>query len=159
MCVCLVECGCDHFSQTLPPPFHTHSLSTRLRSIPAADSESRALFGLDPTHLAELALRDATRAADVAPAWPRAAAARGRALFLLERFTDARAAHLDALALDPAHEPSLKGLAESDAALGGDAAAARTARGARAPRARPPPPTAAPTITTAPSAPACCTTP
>ena len=38
------------------------SLSKRLREIPAAQSESNALYGLDSTHLAQLALRDAAKA-------------------------------------------------------------------------------------------------
>ena len=44
-----------------------HRLSKRLRAIPAATSERRALLQLDPFHLAQLALKDATKAAELAP--------------------------------------------------------------------------------------------
>ncbi len=42
-------------------------LARLLRSIPAADSERWALTGLDPTHLAMLALKDAQRGSAEAP--------------------------------------------------------------------------------------------
>lgn len=48
------------------------SLSQKLREIPAAQSESNALYGLDPMHLSQLALRDATRAAAMLPKQPTA---------------------------------------------------------------------------------------
>lgn len=111
---------------TRPPP-PASSLSTRLRSIPAAESESRALFGLDPAHLAELALRDASRARELAPGWPRAAARAGAALHLLERYRDARAAFLDALELELSFKDAAAGLAAVDAALGGPGACAAVA--------------------------------
>ena len=41
-------------------------LSRYLRAIPAAQSERQALSGLDPFHLAHLALNDATKAAELA---------------------------------------------------------------------------------------------
>ena len=50
----------------------TCRLSKKLRSIPAAESEQRALFGLDPTHLAQLALKDAKRAVSLVPQSPAA---------------------------------------------------------------------------------------
>ena len=42
-------------------------LSNHLRAIPAWQSERQALSGLDPFHLAHLALNDATKAAELAP--------------------------------------------------------------------------------------------
>lgn len=92
-----------------------------MRAIPAAQSEARALFGLDPTHLAELALRDAGRARSLAPLWPAAAARAGDALHLLERFVDARAAFLDALELDPSASEAVAGLKRAEEALLADA--------------------------------------
>ena len=47
--------------------FVTCRLSARLRTIPAAASERRALLQLDPFHLAQLALKDASKAADLSP--------------------------------------------------------------------------------------------
>ena len=44
-----------------------YRLSRHLRAIPAAQSERQALSGLDPFHLAHLALNDACKAADLAP--------------------------------------------------------------------------------------------
>ena len=92
-------------------------LAAATRAIPAAQSEARALFGLDPTHLAELALRDASRARALAPQWPAAAARAGDALHLLERFGDARAAFLDALELDPSASEAVEGLKRAEEAL------------------------------------------
>lgn len=45
-------------------------LAALLRSIPAAESERWALNGLDPTHLAMLALKDARRGGDLNPKNP-----------------------------------------------------------------------------------------
>ena len=42
-----------------------------LRGIPAAVSEHEALYGLDPMALAQLALKDASKAVEMAPDWPR----------------------------------------------------------------------------------------
>ena len=48
--------------------YHLHCrLSRHLRAIPAAQSERQALSGLDPFHLAHLALNDACKAAELAP--------------------------------------------------------------------------------------------
>ena len=115
-------------------------LAAATRAIPAAQSEARALFGLDPTHLAELALRDAGRSRSLAPQWPAACARAGDALHLLERFGDARAAFLDALELDPCAEEAVVGLKAAEAALlaeevdGGRAAAAPASTAAAASR-------------------------
>ena len=49
-----------------------HSLSKSYRSRPAARSEYNALYGLDPTHLAQHSLADATQAVQMRPAWPKA---------------------------------------------------------------------------------------
>ena len=43
------------------------SLSSHIRSIPAAQSEYAAINGLDPVMLAQLALKDAQRAATFQP--------------------------------------------------------------------------------------------
>jgi len=116
-------------------------LARATRAIPAAQSEARALFGLDPTHLAELALRDAGRARSLAPQWPAAAARAGDALHLLERFSDARAAFLDALELDPSAAEAVVGLKAAEEALlaeevdaGGRAAATPASTSAAASR-------------------------
>lgn len=112
-----------------------------MRNIPAAHSESHALYGLDPTQLAQLALRDATRALPLQPRQPKTFltqvvylaavliarqakrgrllgslalglgagqpavvwAVQGKALLLLERYSEAETALLDGLALDPSH--------------------------------------------------------
>ena len=42
-----------------------------LRGIPAAVSEHEALYGLDPMALAQLALKDASKAVEMVPDWPR----------------------------------------------------------------------------------------
>jgi Lon protease-like protein len=115
------------------------ALARRLRSRPAAASERAALFGQDPTVLAELALKDARRAAVLLPpppatdgdgdgdASPRplpltsAARAEADALFLLERFSDAEAAYLEALSLGPSPEDKAaaeEGLAKARRELG-----------------------------------------
>ena len=53
--------------------FHAHddvwgsSLSSHIRSIPASQSEYAAINGLDPVMLAQLALKDAQRAATLTP--------------------------------------------------------------------------------------------
>jgi hypothetical protein len=59
--------------------FSLRSLCQRLRSIPAAQSEAHALYGLDPFTLAQLALKDAQRAVTLQPAWPRAHLQQARA--------------------------------------------------------------------------------
>ncbi len=45
------------------------SLSKRIRSIPAAQSEYAAITGQDPCMLAQLAFKDAQRAATIRPSW------------------------------------------------------------------------------------------
>ena len=45
------------------------SLSKRIRSIPAAQSEYAAITGQDPCMLAQLAYKDAQRAATIRPSW------------------------------------------------------------------------------------------
>ena len=50
----------------------TCRLSRQVREIPAAHSERNALYGLDPMHLAQLALRDSSRAVDLGHCLPQA---------------------------------------------------------------------------------------
>ncbi len=122
-------------------------LSCKLRTIPASTSEARALFGLDPLHLADLALRDAARAGALAPDWATSAAARGAAYHQLERYADAEAAFLDALELDPGHAGAAAGLRAAVAAAGGSALARpfrRTGAAAAAGPALAPSPASAP---------------
>ena len=42
-----------------------------LKGIPAAQSENGALYGLDPQTLAQLALKDASKAVEMEPDWPK----------------------------------------------------------------------------------------
>jgi Lon protease-like protein len=70
------------------------SLSRHLRTIPAAQSERHAVYAPDPHSLATSALKDAEHAFNLESS--RAGAvhkARGDALFLLERYADARDAY------------------------------------------------------------------
>jgi len=70
------------------------SFSRHLRTIPAAESERRAVYAPDPHSLATKALKDADHAFNLCST--RAAGvhtARGDALFLLERYADAREAY------------------------------------------------------------------
>eukprot|EP00775_Hariotina_reticulata_P012534 gene12534-12667_t len=87
-------------------------LSEFIRSIPARTSERRAMYHHDPAHLAQLALKDAEKAALIKPTWPELYARQGEALTLLERYSDAESAFLEGLALQPTdstlkllHEP------------------------------------------------------
>ena len=69
-------------------------LSRHLRAIPAAESECRALYAPDPEHLAASALRDADAAVRLqAGHIADLHAARGAALFLLERYGEAAEAY------------------------------------------------------------------
>ncbi|GIL76200.1 hypothetical protein Vretifemale_5693 [Volvox reticuliferus] len=96
------------------------SLSRTYRSRPARTSEYRALFDLDPTSLAQMALKDAERAVAVRPGWAKAHSRKGAALFLLERFHEAREAYLEGLALEPTNSTLQEGMREVQAVLAGD---------------------------------------
>ncbi|GLC50546.1 hypothetical protein PLESTB_000391800 [Pleodorina starrii] len=96
------------------------SLSRMYRSRPARTSEYSALFDLDPTSLALMALKDAERAATVRPDWAKAHSRKGTALFLLERYLEAREAYLEGLALDPTSAALQEGMREVQALLVGD---------------------------------------
>ncbi len=77
-------------------------LSRHLRTIPAAQSERRAVYAPDPHSLATSALKDAEHAFNLES--NRAGAvhkARGDALFLLERYADAREAYSLAYSYTP----------------------------------------------------------
>ncbi|GAQ84626.1 zinc finger (c3hc4-type ring finger) family protein [Klebsormidium nitens] len=87
-------------------------LSRQLRVIPAAQSESRALYGLDPLSLAQLALKDADRAIELQADSPVAFACRADACFLLEQYDAAEEAYLNGLHLDPSSPLLRRGLAE-----------------------------------------------
>lgn len=56
-----------HFKPKNPDVLGGSSLSSHIRSIPAAQSEYAAINGLDPVMLAQLALKDAQRAATLTP--------------------------------------------------------------------------------------------
>ncbi|WIA19665.1 hypothetical protein OEZ85_005596 [Tetradesmus obliquus] len=86
------------------------NMCKHIRSIPARTSERRALYGHDPTHLAQLALKDAEKAAHAAPTCAELYVHQGTALFLLERYSDAESAYLEGLALQPAHKTLQDGL-------------------------------------------------
>lgn len=80
-----------------------------------------ALYGLDPSYLAALALKDAQHAAAGRPGWAPAYGAQGEALHLLERYREAEDAWLEGLRLEP-DEPALQaGLAKTKAALDSEA--------------------------------------
>ncbi|PRW58966.1 DNA excision repair ERCC-8-like isoform B [Chlorella sorokiniana] len=97
------------------------ALSERLRSVPASQSERRAIFAPDPTQLAALGLKDADAALALLPAGapdaPQAHLCRGRALALLERYREAEAAYTAGLAEQPTHEQLQQGLQQLRAAL------------------------------------------
>ena len=95
-------------------------LSRHIRGIPAAESEARAMYAPDPSHLAGSALRDADNALRLdAPRIAAAHAARGDALFLLERYHDARASYRLAIDHAPGQLQYGAKLAECEQALGG----------------------------------------
>ncbi|KAG2424301.1 hypothetical protein HYH02_015191 [Chlamydomonas schloesseri] len=98
------------------------SLSRMYRSRPARRSECAALFDLDPTSLAQMALKDADRAVSLRPDWSKAYSRQGTALFLLERYVQSRDAFLEGLALEPTSAPLQEGLREVQAVLLGDEA-------------------------------------
>lgn len=101
-----------------PPPFlPSRSLSQEYRSRPAARSEAAALFGLDPSTLAALALKDAERAVALRPTWAKAYSRQGLALYLCERYEDAREAYLAGLLLEPGNAALAEGLAQVAAVL------------------------------------------
>mmetsp|Transcript_14889 Transcript_14889/g.44946 ORF Transcript_14889/g.44946 Transcript_14889/m.44946 type:complete len:483 (+) Transcript_14889:291-1739(+) len=98
-------------------------LAELLRSIPAADSERWALTGLDPTHLAMLALKDAQRGAAAAPADDGSFHRRvGEAQMSLEHYESARDEFLSALAIDISDHAARKGADEASRALAADIA-------------------------------------
>ncbi|KAG2437948.1 hypothetical protein HXX76_005563 [Chlamydomonas incerta] len=96
------------------------SLSRMYRSRPARRSECAALFDLDPTSLAQMALKDADRAVAVRPDWAKAYSRQGTALFLLERYLQSRDAYLEGLALEPTSAALQEGLREVQGVLLGD---------------------------------------
>ncbi|KAI7842161.1 hypothetical protein COHA_004184 [Chlorella ohadii] len=109
------------------------SLSEQLRSVPASQSERRAIFAPDPTQLAALGLKDADAALALLPAGapdaPEGQLCRGRALSLLERYGEAEAAYTAGLSEQPTHEQLQARLQQLRAALadgqaGGGGAAA-----------------------------------
>lgn len=93
-------------------------LSRHLRSIPAAQSERRAVYAPDPHSLANSALRDADSALRVV-AGPAALAhaRRGDALFLLERYAEAVEAFRLASAQAPGYACLLAKIGACEAAL------------------------------------------
>eukprot|EP00271_Cylindrocystis_brebissonii_P006389 TRINITY_DN1915_c0_g1_i1.p1 TRINITY_DN1915_c0_g1~~TRINITY_DN1915_c0_g1_i1.p1 ORF type:complete len:548 (-),score=94.81 TRINITY_DN1915_c0_g1_i1:134-1777(-) len=88
------------------------SLSRRLREIPAAQSEQKALYGLDPTSLAQLALRDAEKVLKLVRDWPKAYYRKATAQTLLEQYEAAREAFLEGLQIDPLSKLLRGGLTE-----------------------------------------------
>ncbi|PNW70368.1 hypothetical protein CHLRE_17g716850v5 [Chlamydomonas reinhardtii] len=96
------------------------SLSRSYRSRPARRSECAALFDLDPTSLAQMALKDADRAVALRPDWAKAYSRQGAALFLLERYLQSRDAYLEGLALEPTSTHLQEGLREVQGVLLGD---------------------------------------
>lgn len=97
------------------------AFSQQLRSIPAAQSESRALYAPDPCQLASLGLKDAEAAAVADPENPDALLHKGYALCLLERYQAAEAAYHAGLQLQPTHEQLCGRLLELQALLQGEA--------------------------------------
>lgn len=97
------------------------SLSRHLRSIPAAQSERRAVYAPDPHSLASSALRDADNALRVV-AGPAAAAhaRRGDALFLLERYSEALESYRLAAAQAPSFACVIAKIEACEAALSDD---------------------------------------
>ncbi|KAK9808920.1 hypothetical protein WJX72_006425 [[Myrmecia] bisecta] len=79
------------------------NLSRVLRDRSAAQSEAHALFGVDPFHLAQLALRDAQKAISLQPKWPTAYFQQGAAYCLLEAYDDAERSFLDGLSEEPSN--------------------------------------------------------
>ncbi|GLI64935.1 hypothetical protein VaNZ11_008336 [Volvox africanus] len=108
------------------------SLSRTYRGRPARTSEYHALFDLDPTSLAQMALKDAERAVAVRPNWAKTHSRKGAALFLLERFYEAREAYLEGLALEPTNSMLQEGMREVQAVLAGDGETEGTAAAAAA---------------------------
>lgn len=84
-------------------------LSKYLRAIPAAQSERQQLSGLDPFHLAHLALNDACKAAEFAPS-ARAYELQGAAHLLLEAYRAAESAFLAGLGIEPTDQALIDGL-------------------------------------------------
>eukprot|EP00798_Chlamydomonas_sp_ICE-L_P013533 gene13533-19403_t len=78
-------------------------LCKRYISRPARRSEHNCLYGLDPTHLAQLSLMDATRAVDLDPDWPKAYSC---------KYHEAREVYLQGLSLEPANKGLQDGLAD-----------------------------------------------
>ena len=84
-------------------------MSQHLRSIPAAESEQRAVYAPDPVSLASRALVDADNALRLESDRAKAVhEARGNALFLLERYNDAREAYRLAYAHCPGPDLAVK---------------------------------------------------
>lgn len=126
-----------HSQQPDAPP----SLARQLRQRPACESETSPLFALDPMELAQLALRDAERSHALLQglsAQSGAALEVGRALFLLERYSEAQAALLEGMALAGGTGSTATALAEALAAvrrvLGGGEGDGKRPRLSRPPR-------------------------
>ncbi|KAJ4755540.1 LON peptidase N-terminal domain and RING finger protein 3 [Rhynchospora pubera] len=76
-------------------------LTCLLKQRSATQSEYQPLNGLDPTTHAELALKDAEKIIRSSPTLPKSYLLKANALFLLERYQDAREALLEGLQIDP----------------------------------------------------------
>ncbi|KAG6550795.1 hypothetical protein Mapa_007699 [Marchantia paleacea] len=94
-------------------------LSERLRKIPAELSEERALFGLDPMSLVQLAVKDVEKLIKLRNEWPKTYLRKGTALVLLEQYEGARDAILDGLQLDPTSNSLQKALRDLNEEFGG----------------------------------------
>ncbi|GFR48493.1 hypothetical protein Agub_g10391 [Astrephomene gubernaculifera] len=95
------------------------SLSRSYLQRPARRSEGAALFDLDPACLAQMALRDAERAVRLRPEWGEAHGRKADALFLLERYYEAREAYLSGLEREPTHGSLQAGLRQVHELLSG----------------------------------------
>ncbi|KAJ3697851.1 hypothetical protein LUZ61_001556 [Rhynchospora tenuis] len=76
-------------------------LTCLLKERSATQSEYQPLNGLDPTTHAELALKDAEKIISSSPTLPKPYLLKANALYLLERYQDAREALLEGLQIDP----------------------------------------------------------
>eukprot|EP00300_Choanocystis_sp_HF-7_P027583 c32733_g1_i1.p1 GENE.c32733_g1_i1~~c32733_g1_i1.p1 ORF type:complete len:468 (+),score=108.09 c32733_g1_i1:57-1406(+) len=84
---------------------------------PPSHSERSALFGLDPTTLAEMAIADANKAIDLEPTLVAALLVKARSFALQKNFTASRAAYLDCFQRDSSNQEAIDGIKQMDSII------------------------------------------